>query len=187
MSEGGILEWKRQQIKLVKTADYSDIQKPLPKLPNDCEWYQNKDTKEWRVVHIPKSTSTCSDEDQNLSLTHKVSPTDTIQGICLKYKISPRELRKANHFTGDNLYFAPETLIIPTKKSTVPEPFGDIDKHCGKGIKVSRFLQAFNQSSKKNLGEKEAIAYLDMNEWDVEIAVNMAMDDLMYESSLEIS
>lgn len=187
MSEGGILEWKRQQIKHVKAADYSEIQKPLPNLPNDCEWYQNQDTKEWRVVPIPKSTSTCSDKDQNLSLAHKVSPTDTIQGLCLKYKISPRELRKANHFTGDNLYSAPETLIIPTKKLTVPESFGDIDKHCEKGIKVSQFLQALNQSSKQNLGEKEAIAYLDINDWNVEKAVKMAMDDLMYESSLEIS
>jgi LysM repeat protein len=182
MSEGGMLEWKRQQLKLVKTADYSEIQKPLPKLPNDCEWNQDKVTKEWRVVSIPKSNTTGTVEqddssllgqNQTLSTTHKVLPTDTIQGICLKYKISPHELRKANHFTGDNLYLAPETLIIPTKNVIDP-----------KSVKMSQFLQAVSQSSKKSIGEKEAIAYLDINNWDVDIAVNMAMDDLIYESSM---
>lgn len=181
---------------LVKTADYSEIQKPLPKLPNDCEWQQDKDTKEWRVVSIPKSNTTGTVEqdessligqNQTLSTTHKVLPTDTIQGICLKYKISPRELRKANHFTGDNLYLAPETLIIPTKNVTDPSNSGNKDENVGKSVKVSQFLQAVSRSSKKNIGEKEAIAYLDINNWDVDIAVSMAVDDLIYESSMKTS
>jgi LysM repeat protein len=195
MSEGGMLDWKRQKLKLVKTADYNEIKKPLPNLPNDCKWHQDQDTKEWSIVSIPKSEfdtiehteNSVSDNSKKSSITHKVISTDTIQGICLRYKISPHELRKANHFTGDNLHLAPETLIIPTKTLGVINATESTDKSLGKGLKVSYFLQALNQSSKQNLGNKEAVAYLDITDWDVDAAVKMALDDLLYESTLKKS
>jgi LysM repeat protein len=195
MSEGGMLDWKRQKLKLVKTADYSEIQKPLPKLPNDCKWHQDQDTKEWSIISIPKSEldtiehteNSVYDNSKNSGITHKVLSTDTIQGICLRYKISPHELRKANHFTGDNLHLAPETLIIPTRTKVIINTGESTDKGVRKELKISHFLQALNQSSKQNLGNKEAVAYLDISDWDVDAAVKMALDDLLYESTVKKS
>jgi hypothetical protein len=46
-------------------------------------------------------------------LEHVVLPSDTLQGICLAYKISSQRLRQANCFSGNNLLLAPKKLIIP--------------------------------------------------------------------------
>lgn len=44
---------------------------------------------------------------------HIVLPSDTLQGICLAYKISLTRLRQVNHFSGDSLTSAPRKLIVP--------------------------------------------------------------------------
>lgn len=44
---------------------------------------------------------------------HKVLPTDTLQGLCLAYKISATRLRMENNFSGNSLQLAPKTLRIP--------------------------------------------------------------------------
>jgi hypothetical protein len=46
-------------------------------------------------------------------LEHVVLPTDTIQGVCLAYRLSPQRLRQANCFSGSSLSLAPKKLIIP--------------------------------------------------------------------------
>ena len=45
---------------------------------------------------------------------HEVLSTNTFQGIYLRYKVTPTELRRANKMLGSNLKLAPEKLIIPT-------------------------------------------------------------------------
>lgn len=47
-------------------------------------------------------------------IEHIVSPTDTLQGICLTYKVSAMRLKKENGFTGNSLQMAPKILRIPT-------------------------------------------------------------------------
>ena len=44
-------------------------------------------------------------------------PTDTLQGICLSYKVSATRLRQANQFSGNTLSLAPKKLIIPLRLS----------------------------------------------------------------------
>lgn len=50
---------------------------------------------------------------------HVVEPDDSLRWICLKYKVSANDLRRANNFSGSNLKLAPKKLIIP--KSTRPK------------------------------------------------------------------
>ena len=52
-------------------------------------------------------------------MEHQVQPTDTFQGICLRYKITPTELRQANWFGGSNLSLAPNPLCIPQSGSNL--------------------------------------------------------------------
>lgn len=47
---------------------------------------------------------------------HVILPTDTLQGICLAYKISATRLKQANHFSGNGLSLAPKKLVIPLSK-----------------------------------------------------------------------
>jgi len=48
---------------------------------------------------------------------HTVLPTDTLEGICLKYKVSSRALKRANgNFLGSYLLLAPKKLFIPVSK-----------------------------------------------------------------------
>ena len=48
---------------------------------------------------------------------HVVMRTDTLQGICLSYKISATRLRQANQFSGNTLLLAPKKLIVPMSKN----------------------------------------------------------------------
>lgn len=49
---------------------------------------------------------------------HDVKPTDTIEYLCMKYRVSAPELRRANiGLTGRNLQTGPKRLIIPPKTS----------------------------------------------------------------------
>ena len=43
---------------------------------------------------------------------HKVSETDTLDGISLRYDVKKDFIRKANEFSGDEIYMKKE-LIIP--------------------------------------------------------------------------
>lgn len=53
---------------------------------------------------------------------HRVKPTDTLQGLCLSYKISATKLRMVNKFSGSNLLMAPKTLRIPLGGGSPPTP-----------------------------------------------------------------
>jgi hypothetical protein len=48
-------------------------------------------------------------------IEHIILPKDTLQGICIQYKVSPTRLRQVNQFSGSNLFSAPKRLLIPIK------------------------------------------------------------------------
>lgn len=84
------------------------------------------------MVHLPdvhKLSQSCdsdsSQEEQELaqmsangSRYHDVKPTDTVEYLCLKYRVSAPALRRANiGLTGRNLQTGPKRLIIPPNSS----------------------------------------------------------------------
>ena len=62
---------------------------------------------------IQSNTSLKSDE--YAMIEHIVLPKDTMQGICLQYKINVTRLRQVNKFSGSSLSLAPKKLYIPIK------------------------------------------------------------------------
>ena len=52
---------------------------------------------------------------------HVVLPSDTFMGLCLKYGVSGRALRKANKLEGDNVQ-SREVLLIPPPTNGRPAP-----------------------------------------------------------------
>lgn len=53
------------------------------------------------------------DKERGNFYYHLILPSDTIQGICLQYKISAAKLRQINMFSGSSLRLAPKRLKIP--------------------------------------------------------------------------
>lgn len=75
---------------------------------------------------------------------HVVLPTDTLQGICLAYKIgSSTRLRQANHFSGNSLLLAPKKLVIPLSKKALRSGFIRVQDTDAKEYKLHAMLAEF--------------------------------------------
>lgn len=131
-------------------------------------------------------------KDDDGYTSHRLRSTDTFQGLCLKYKVAPTTLRQLNRFSGSNLSQAPPTLIVPTGTSSPSKSAGpyvtDVDPN-PEEQNIHRFLHALKffllgrgqTGNKKTLGRREAIAYLDMNDGNLEDAIQDAKDDIGWE------
>jgi len=96
-------------------ADYSKLRSPLPKPPDGLVWQKNG--KDW--VLVAKECNSGDSMVENVDyVVHKVTPSDTIQGICLRYHVTATKLRQVNKFSGTNLLLAPSNLIIPISKTS---------------------------------------------------------------------
>ena len=99
---------------------------------------------------LSSSTIDTVDGDRTLGVVgvdyveHIVLPSDTLQGICLAYKISLTRLRQVNQFTGP-LSSAPKKLIVPLscsnkKKNAVRSGFVQVQDTESRDYKVHAFL-----------------------------------------------
>jgi LysM repeat protein len=86
---------------------------------------------------------------------HVILPTDTLQGICLSYRISVTKLRQANHFSGNSLLLAPKKLVIPISKKALRQGFIRVQDTDAKEYKLHAFLAEF-----PDFGLTEAKAYV---------------------------
>jgi len=78
---------------------------------------------------------------------HVILPTDTLQGVCLAYKISSTRLRQANHFSGNSLLLAPKKLVIPLSKKALRSGFIRVQDTDAKEYKLHAFLAEFPDMS----------------------------------------
>ena len=120
-------------------------------------------------------------------ISHSVLPTDTLQGICLKYSTTPTQLRQCNMFSGSNLASAPSTLIIQDKmgKGLAAQP-QILTPEQKKQKLVQIFLNTFKKKRDEDtgmmvFGKKEAMAYLEMSDWNVDDAIQDAREDYGWE------
>jgi hypothetical protein len=86
---------------------------------------------------------------------HVVLPTDTLQGICLAYKISTTRLRQANHFSGSSLVLAPKKLVVPISKQAQRQGYIRIQDTDTTEYKIHAFLAEF-----KDFDRAEAKSYV---------------------------
>ena len=201
MSEGGYFPWKWQTIAGNPPCDYSTLSSPLPNLPKGHVWVRNPESREWSIVDnttIDHDAAAVNEKVSSLPsqrttdmtflphncdfLEHIVQSTDTFQGLCLKYGITPLQLRQVNKFSGSNLLMAPKTLIIPlTIKGAAANT--KMGKGASKQDKINQFLYRFrnHKAAHDSLSRKEVIAYLDMNDDDLEMAIQDAKDDFGWE------
>ena len=82
---------------------------------------------------------------------HVVMPTDTLQGICLSYKISATRLRQANQFSGSTLLLAPKKLIVPLSKNGLKNGAIRMQDRTTKEFKLQALMAEFT-----DLGSNDA-------------------------------
>eukprot|EP00536_Pseudo-nitzschia_multiseries_P011170 jgi/Psemu1/326349/estExt_fgenesh1_pg.C_3660009 len=181
MTEGGILPWKVQKLNLVPTLSYDSIHKPL-KPPKGRRWIYDPQTKEWSLEPAEEPTSTSPtavavnavvvDTDViSPTYEHHITPSDTFQGICLRYKITPLKLRAANGgFTGDGLRLCPNPLRIPR-----PEPTATVIEG-SPALTQDEVINVLLREC-KGIARTEARAYLMLNDWDLNEALENARED----------
>ncbi|KAL3822648.1 hypothetical protein ACHAXA_001801 [Cyclostephanos tholiformis] len=125
---------------------------------------------------VPKNKFVLVESNGEPYLHHVVLPTDTLQGLCLAYKISATRLRMENNFSGNSLHMAPKRLRIPN----VAAVGGAYDR--GAMIRIqdrtSREykLHAF-VAEMPSMELVEAKAYLDLSNWDLDEAIRSARED----------
>eukprot|EP00614_Pseudopedinella_elastica_P013908 CAMPEP_0172586226 /NCGR_PEP_ID=MMETSP1068-20121228/5602_1 /TAXON_ID=35684 /ORGANISM="Pseudopedinella elastica, Strain CCMP716" /LENGTH=246 /DNA_ID=CAMNT_0013380957 /DNA_START=140 /DNA_END=881 /DNA_ORIENTATION=+ len=108
-------------------------------------------------------------------IEHVVMPEDTFQGLCLRYKLKPLALRKANGFSGENIRVL-KVLRIPTAHL------------CSSGTGVAFVPQVRNRDvttqlfrNETGLGSIEAKLYLEDHGWDVAKAKRAWEEDNAWE------
>eukprot|EP00560_Eucampia_antarctica_P009137 CAMPEP_0197828404 /NCGR_PEP_ID=MMETSP1437-20131217/4971_1 /TAXON_ID=49252 ORGANISM="Eucampia antarctica, Strain CCMP1452" /NCGR_SAMPLE_ID=MMETSP1437 /ASSEMBLY_ACC=CAM_ASM_001096 /LENGTH=245 /DNA_ID=CAMNT_0043429595 /DNA_START=90 /DNA_END=828 /DNA_ORIENTATION=+ len=109
---------------------------------------------------------------------HRVESTDTFQGICLKYSVNPTSLRQINQFSGTNLNLAPEILLIPITSYT-----GKSNSHTVPRVSESKDskIHAVITGCKIRVTRNEAKAYLEMNDNNVEAAIENYIEDIEWD------
>ena len=112
--------------------------------------------------------------DEPSYLEHYVLPTDTLQGLCLAYKVSATQLRMENNFSGNSLQMAPKKIKIPLNGVTKGMMIKTQDK-TSKEFKLYAFVAEI-----KTMELIEAKAYLDLSNWDLEEAIRSAKEDIDY-------
>lgn len=102
---------------------------------------------------------------------HVCLPTDTLQGICISYKVSASHLRRANHFSG-TLHSAPRKLLIPLSKQALRTGFIRVQDTDTKEYKLHKI-----QAEYPDISAIEAKAYLELVDWELKDALQSAKED----------
>ena len=114
---------------------------------------------------------------------HVVLPTDTLQGLCLAYKLSATRLRMENNFSGNSLQLAPKKLRIPNNVAS-RGGVNSSNNNNNKGMMI-RVQDTTSKEYKlyafvaeiPTMELVEAKAYLDLSNWDLEEALRSARED----------
>ena len=85
--------------------------------PKTVKVYSNKPSIEEQIPVIQNAVSCATPLNSNYVI-HKVSPNETLDRICLIYNCPKDAIRKANGFSGDEIYMKKE-LIIPSSSKLI--------------------------------------------------------------------
>eukprot|EP00903_Cladosiphon_okamuranus_P005961 g5885.t2 len=179
MAEGKRLSWRGQEIDIRPTPDYRELAMPLKAPPRGFKWQRLEDGA-WELRSTTKVSSLLeqkyedrkeqeeeeeqAEEKQRAPafLEHVVMPDDTLAGICLKYKVKDRELRRLNGFVGSHFRMC-DVLIIPNRFAAGQQPIQGSEGE--KPMARQEMMQIFRRTSE--LGPQEARFYLETNDWDL--------------------
>mmetsp|Transcript_24816 Transcript_24816/g.22536 ORF Transcript_24816/g.22536 Transcript_24816/m.22536 type:complete len:247 (+) Transcript_24816:53-793(+) len=172
--EGGLLHWKIQKISN-NSIDLDSYGKPLPPPPHGFYWERHIDGS-WELKHFNVLLNNNQSTDniifhQPSVLEHVVMPEDTIQGICLRYRINATALRRHNIFSGNNIQGF-QSLRIPLDHN-LPVKIQDNTEDI--------LLQKFKNLSGE--GTAESRMYLEDHDWNINKAFSAWKGDEAWSNS----
>lgn len=114
-----------------------------------------------------------------------MQPSDTLDRICLIYDVPKDAIRKANAFTGDEVYMKKE-LIIPGSAG----PIARINANQSEESKRKDLIELMGQHIREKLKtfnnyRAEAQYYLEIHNYDLRKAMDEFEEDLKFESEQE--
>lgn len=125
--------------------------------------------------------------DPEKKYQHVVLHGDTFQGICLRYGVTPTQLRRANNLIGGtNLKLAPSILTIPVDpEAVVDRPRDESEWIVPKENLIRAVMRGLDDDELYGttiLSPMEAKCYLEIHDWDVDKAVAEAREDAKFEA-----
>lgn len=168
----------------------------LPPPPIGYEW-KLLSNNQWELqpyseLSLLQSNNQNEQEEQiqsrnGLYFIHQIRPSDTLEGICLKYHKSQREVMKLNHLSTKKIQFLSE-LRIPLnvgEKPIIQQSEDDIIVE--ETVKQNDLCQKFSQDT--GLSIKESKYYLQLYNYDFESAFNewKAEEEWAQQSKLPLS
>lgn len=164
--EGGLHPWRIQRIDCT-TPTLDSYGKPLPPPPAGMYWEKQADNS-WKLLrsvqqHLPEADAVIHETTRVLE--HTVMPTDTIQGICLRYRINVVQLRQWNNFSGNNIKPF-KSLLIPLEPGVTAAP---------QEVTPEVMLRQFMNHT--NLETEEAKFYLEEHNWNLQDALSAYRSD----------
>jgi len=117
-------------------------------------------------------------EEKNGGVLHKLTPADTLDGICIKFSITVDAIRKINRLfqLDQNSLRLRKTIVIPITKQVyhdtlLPHRPAAIDAHADRSELVVRFAESAGTD------QEVAITYLQMRGWNLEKALQLIAED----------
>jgi len=110
--------------------------------------------------------------------THIIMPTDTLQGLALKYGVTVSEIRTENRLTtGANLHER-ATVRIPVRKDKIEEEtLSERDKEL---LMQKRLVASFRRQARGNVSLDEAFYYLNLTQFDLSASLSIYAEDLAW-------
>ena len=127
-----------------------DFDRPLPNPPAGYYWLKNENDKQWELKQFDVPVNNDASESQTFEqaavIEHVILPQDTLQGLCLRYRVSAVELRRWNNFSGNNIKFL-TSLKIPVEHN---QPI-TIQDHDTPDVMLQRFKTRTHESTTEGM------------------------------------
>ena len=116
---------------------------------------------------------------------HTVRPSDTLERICIQYNVNKDAIRMANGFLGEEIYMF-KTLKIPYTFGEVYHVPEDKDwEEKQRQWAIEQFHQTVRDVNRNNQNyESEVKFYLEMNNYDMEKAMQEYEEDMKFEKKV---
>jgi len=109
-----------------------------------------------------------------LYLKYNVKESDSLVGICLKYKLKKEQVKRSNKIYSDDQIKALPYLLLPFK----PETMGDEKLFV---VQKSPDVLIDEFRSKTKTSKDEAKVYLELNNYDLDVALKSWEEDMTHE------